>query len=121
MNGFSAMRHNNIRGLPANLYEFLIFLEEKQHYFSMIGISENWIENIVHPYGISDYDSFHNVLSCRRGCGLSILWRMSSHVIDVRLSRQLHVSSFFTVCCDYEDSVFSSCQERHFSDYIPSS
>ena len=97
MNEFSVM-HHNIRSLPANLSEFTIFLEEMQHNFSIIGISETWLnEDNVNLYGISGYESFHNVRSCRRGGGVSIFVKN-----DITCNRRDDLS----VCYDYVESIF---------------
>ena len=86
MNEFSVMYHN-IRSLPAKLSEFTIFLEEIQHTFSIIGISETWLnEDNVNLYGISGYESFHNVLA-DVVVGYLLLWRTISLVTDVMISQ----------------------------------
>ena len=71
-NDFSLI-HLNIRSIPKNMDQFLMFLETVNCEFSIIGFTETWLkEENVDCYGISGYNCEHNYRKDKIGGGVSL-------------------------------------------------
>ena len=71
-NSFS-VAHLNIRSIPANFSAFLSYMENLEHCFTVIGLSETWLNPTnVSAYGISGYNYVHRTRSTRKGGGVSL-------------------------------------------------
>ena len=71
-NSFS-VAHLNIRSIPANFSAFLSYMENLEHCFTVIGLSETWLNPTnVSAYGISGYNHVHRTRSTRKGGGVSL-------------------------------------------------
>ena len=71
-NSFS-VAHLNIRSIPANLSAFLSFIDSLDHCFTVIGLSETWLNpSNVSTYGISGYNHVYRTRCTSRGGGVSL-------------------------------------------------
>ena len=71
-NSFS-VAHLNIRNLPANLYEFISYVDNLDHCFSVIGLSETWLNpSNVSAYNIPGYNHVAQTRCAGRGGGISL-------------------------------------------------
>ena len=67
-NSFS-VAHLNIRSIPANFSAFLSFIGSLDHCFTVIGLSETWLNSSnVSTYGISGYNHVYRT-RCTSRCG----------------------------------------------------
>ena len=75
--------HLNIRSVQKNLDEFLLNLEDIKMYFSVIVLTETWMNDISDWIDVSNFNAFHSVRVGRRGGGVTVLVRsnLSSVVI----------------------------------------
>ena len=72
-NSFS-MIHINIRSISRNLNTFDSYLENLNHKFPIIALTESWLkDHSVDRYGISGYNSEHRYRPSRSGGGVSLL------------------------------------------------
>ena len=71
-NSFS-VAHLNIRSIPANFSAFLSFIHSLDHCFTVIGLSETWLNpSNVSTYGISGYNHAYQTRCTSRGGGVSL-------------------------------------------------
>lgn len=71
-NSFS-MLHVNIRSAPKNLGSLENYLENLDHKFTIIGISESWLKEYNHERNVLDgYNAVHKYRPLRPGGGVSI-------------------------------------------------
>ena len=71
-NSFSGA-HLNIRSIPANFSAFLSYMDNLEHCFTVIGMSQTWLNPTnVSAYGISGYNHVHRTRSTHKGGGVSL-------------------------------------------------
>ena len=71
-NSFS-VAHLNIRSIPANFSAFLSFMDSLDHCFTVIGLSETWLNpSNVSTYGISGYNHVYQTRCTSKGGGVSL-------------------------------------------------
>ena len=71
-NSFS-VAHLNIRSLPANLSAFMSYVDNLDHCFSVIGLSETWLnQSNVSAYSIPGYNHVAQTRCAGRGGGISL-------------------------------------------------
>ena len=71
-NSFS-VAHLNIRSLPANLSAFMSYVDNLDHCFSVIGLSETWLNpSNVSAYSIPGYNHVAQTRCTSRGGGISL-------------------------------------------------
>ena len=72
-NAFSLL-HLNIRSVPANFTYFLSYINNLNHDFSVIGLSETWLKpSNISAYGIDSYSHIGLTRSNGTGGGVSLL------------------------------------------------
>ena len=68
-----SLLHTNIRSVPKNLINFTNYLDLLCIKFSVIGLTETWLqENNVDCYGIEGYKTVNKYRSARQGGGVSL-------------------------------------------------
>lgn len=71
-----SLLHLNIRSVPSNIFNFTAYLQSLEHNFSIIGLSETWInETNVGLYNIPGYVQKENFRKSKRGGGVSLYIR----------------------------------------------
>ena len=80
-NNFS-MLHANIRSAQKNLTSLERYINNLDHNFTVIGISESWFkEHNVDRYGIEGYNGVHTFRPIRSGGGVSIFVQTLSSIL----------------------------------------
>ena len=96
-NSFSVI-HLNIRSLPANLSSFLSYLDNLDHTFSVIGLTETWLNpSNVSSYCIDGYNHVYRTRCLSKGGGISLFvskYFVSSEMVDLRLVNE-YIESLF--------------------------
>ena len=65
--------HLNMRSIPATFSAFMSFIDSLDHCFTVIGLSETWLNpSNVLTYGISRYDHVYRTRCTSRGGGVSL-------------------------------------------------
>ena len=96
-NSFS-VAHLNIRSIPANFSAFLSYMDNLEHCFTVIGLSETWLNPTnVSAYAISGYNHVHRTRSTRKGGGVSLF--VSEKIIYSEMANHCMVN-------DYIESLF---------------
>ena len=96
-NSFS-VAHLNIRSIPANFSAFLSFIDSLDHCFTVIGLSETWLNpSNVSTYGISGYNHVYQTRCTSRGGGVSLF--VSEKIVYSEMSDYCMVN-------DYIESLF---------------
>ena len=73
INNFSLF-HLSIRRVPANLSSLLSDMENFDHRFSVIGLTETWLNpSNIDAHGIDGYNHVGNTRSNQHGGGVSLL------------------------------------------------
>ena len=68
--------HLNIKSLPKHYDELQIFLKSLEHKFSIVGLTETWLDENKHDlYDLPDYNCIHRYREGRRGGGVSLCLR----------------------------------------------
>ena len=68
--------HLNIKSLPKNCDEVVIFFESLGHDFSFFGLTETWLDEYKHDLNdLPDYNCIHRFREGRRGEGVSLCLR----------------------------------------------
>ena len=96
-NSFSVI-HLNIRSLPANLSSFLSYLDNLDHTFSVIGLTETWLNpSNVSSYCIDGYNHVYRTRCLSKGGGISLFvskYFVSSEMVDLCLVNE-YIESLF--------------------------
>ena len=75
--GCLSMVHMNIRSIVKNLNEFDLYLNNLNHEFPIIALSETWLkDHNCDRYGIDGYNAEHNCRPNRGGGGVSFYIRL---------------------------------------------
>ena len=65
--------HTNIRNIPRDFKDMNIYLENLEHTFPIIGITESWLKpNNVNEYTSNGYNHEYDIRLGRHGVGISI-------------------------------------------------
>lgn len=91
--------HLNIRSASKNLDEFQVFLQSLSVDFSVIVLSETWLNSEAEWIDIPGYTSYHTIRPNRRGGGVSVL---------VRSNLKSSLLPDYSIQCD----TFESCSVR---------
>ena len=68
--------HLNIKSLLKHYDELQIFLKSLEHKFSIVGLTETWLDENKHDlYDLPDYNCIHRYREGRRGGGVSLCLR----------------------------------------------
>ena len=77
-----SMFHLNIRSVAKNLENLLSYLNNLDHEFSILGLSETWFtDNNVMNYNIDNYNHVYNYRSCKKGGGVSLFIRKTINFV----------------------------------------
>ena len=95
---FFSVAHLNIRSIPANLSAFLSLIDSLDYCFTVIGLSETWLNpSNVSTYGINGYNHVYQTRCTSRGGGVSLF--VSEKIVFSEMSDYCMVN-------DYIESLF---------------
>ena len=65
--------HKNIKSLSKHFNEFLLYLDSIKFKFSIIGLTETWLDENKHGlYDLDNYTNIYKFRNVKRGGGVSL-------------------------------------------------